>query len=104
MSEGSPISPAFKDPQILAEWMSNAKPWGASKKMTTEQWLSWITGPGWAPSGIMQGGVYVDGVEGTVNALEKSPVFDLCAAPNHFPPVAHWAFFLFFPNGFFGKS
>ena len=76
VSEGSPISPAFKDPQILAEWMSNAKPWGASKKMTTEQWLSWITGPGWAPSGIMQGGVYVDGVEGTVNALEKSAVSD----------------------------
>lgn len=63
VSEGSPISPAFKDPRILAEWMSNAKPWGAAQAMSAERWLEFIVGPGWAPSGIMTNGVYKSGVE-----------------------------------------
>lgn len=62
VSEGSPISPAFLDPQILAEWMANSKPWGAAQPMSAERWLEWIVGPGWAPSGMMTNEGYQDGV------------------------------------------
>jgi hypothetical protein len=62
-SEGSPISPVFSDPRILAEWMSNSPPWGAGETMSADRWLKWITGPGWAMSGMIVNGVYKSGVE-----------------------------------------
>lgn len=62
VSEGSPISPVFSDPRILAEWMANSPPWGAAEPMSVDQWLKWIVGPGWSPSGMTVNGVYKDGV------------------------------------------
>jgi hypothetical protein len=62
VSEGSPISPAFTNPKILAEYMANSPPWGAAEPMSAEQWLKWIVGPGWAPSAVITNGVYQDGV------------------------------------------
>jgi len=70
VSEGSPISPAFSDPHILAEWMANSKPWGADQSMSADQWLKWIVGPGWSPSGIMINGVYKSGVEAMIKEKE----------------------------------
>jgi len=65
VSEGSPISPVFSDPRILAEWMANT-PRGADDGTTAEQWLKFIVGPGWSPSGIMVNGVYKSGVSAMV--------------------------------------
>lgn len=65
VSEGSPISPAFTNPQILAEYMANSPPWGAAQPMSAENWLKWIVGPGWAPSGV--GGL--DGVAAMVEMI-----------------------------------
>lgn len=62
VSEGSPISPAFSDPRILAEWMANSPSWGAAEPLSADQWLEWIVGPGWSPSGIMTNEGYKDGV------------------------------------------
>jgi len=62
VSEGSPISPVFSDPRILAEWMANSPTWGAAEPMSADRWLEWIVGPGWSPSGMMINGVYKDGV------------------------------------------
>lgn len=62
VSEGSPISPAFADPQELAEWMAAAPPWGAAEPMSAEKWLKWITGPGWAVSAVSVNGEVKDGV------------------------------------------
>lgn len=62
VSEGSPISPAFSDPRILAEWMANSPPWGAAEPMSADRWLEWIVGPGWSPSSIMTSEGYKDGV------------------------------------------
>ena len=67
VSEGSPISPVFSDPLILAEWMANSKPWGAAQEMSVSQWLEFITGPGWAPSGVVVDGVFKDGVAASVS-------------------------------------
>lgn len=63
VSEGSPISPAFLDPRILAEWMANSDPWGAAEPMSADRWLQWIVGPGWSPSGMLVNGVFKSGVE-----------------------------------------
>lgn len=74
VSEGSPISPAFSNPRILAEWMSNSPPWGAAQPMSADRWLKWIVGPGWSPSGIMSGGVYQDGISAlTADEEENEP-------------------------------
>jgi len=45
-SEGSPISPVFTTPEELAAWMAAQYPEDAN----AEQWMKFITGPGWAPS------------------------------------------------------
>jgi hypothetical protein len=70
VSEGSPISPVFTDPRILAEWMANSPAtWGAAvsgQELTADQWLEWIVGPGWSPSGMLVNGVYKDGVSAMV--------------------------------------
>jgi hypothetical protein len=63
-SEGTPISPVMDCPKKLARWLTDN---GASAfgdlKATYEQWLS-MCERGWAPSGIMIGGVMMSGVEG----------------------------------------
>lgn len=49
VSEGSPISPVFADPEALAEYLSSHNR-GVDEGTTKEQWLRFILGPGWAPS------------------------------------------------------
>jgi hypothetical protein len=50
-SEGFPMSPVFKTPEVLARWLAEVK---ASlfghQAATYEEWLSMIKGSGWAPS------------------------------------------------------
>lgn len=53
VSEGSPISPVFKTPEELADWLVSSPDykWARNDRGTTrEQWLRFINGPGWAPS------------------------------------------------------
>lgn len=52
-SEGTPISPVFKDPDELAHWLAdnNASTFGSSTG-TYEQWKAMIDRSGWAPSAM----------------------------------------------------
>lgn len=49
VSEGSPVSPVFATPEELADWMVLNDD-SVTKDTTRDQWLSFIHGPGWAPS------------------------------------------------------
>ena len=62
-SEGTPLSPAFKEPEELARWLAdnNASSFGSSTA-TYEQWLGMITA-GWAPSAVMDSKGLRSGVE-----------------------------------------
>lgn len=62
VSEGSPITPVFPTAEGLADWLANSTAWGANETRY-EQWLKFLTGPGWAPSLVMQGGQVMSGVE-----------------------------------------
>jgi len=62
VSEGSPISPVFANPEDLAKYMATTR-WGADEGSSAETWLKFIMGPGWAPSMISQGGVMYSGPE-----------------------------------------
>jgi hypothetical protein len=59
VSEGSPISPPLEKPEDLATWMFTKYP----EDGTYEQWVKFIKGPGWAPSGVISGGRWMSGVE-----------------------------------------
>lgn len=78
VSEGSPISPVFAEPEGLARWMSSPRyVWGATKssddRPSYEGALSWITGGGWAPSFIASPGKGVqDGVTAMIEESEKA--------------------------------
>lgn len=63
VSEGSPISPVFATPEELARHMAG-KQWGADKGGSYETWLSFINGPGWAPSMVVD----ANGIRVGVNA------------------------------------
>lgn len=65
VSEGSPISPVFETPEELARHMSGTQ-WGADKGTSYETWLRFITGPGWAPSMVMDASGVRSGVEAMV--------------------------------------
>ncbi len=83
VSEGSPVTPAFVDPEQLAEWCVNhqfdgkhhligGERWnglaGGTGELSKEQWLKFIVGPGWAPSMVMEPGKSVmSGVEAIVS-------------------------------------
>lgn len=62
-SEGSPISPVFASPEILALWLSDT---GASSfgddTASYEEWMRMIVA-GWAPSSVMVNGVMSSGVK-----------------------------------------
>ena len=66
VSEGSPISPAFENPEELARWMT-ANPRGIYKDTSYETWLSFITGPGWAPSMVFSSKGFQSGVNAMVD-------------------------------------
>lgn len=72
VTEGSPMSPAFATPEELAHWLAdNAVSAGAEMTSPYETWLSFIKGPGWAPSLIIKNGVMRSGVE-VVAAIAKA--------------------------------
>ncbi len=62
VSKGSPISPVFATPEELAAHMATTR-WGADKGTSYEAWLSFIRGPGWAPSMIGNANGIKSGVE-----------------------------------------
>ena len=59
VSEGSPISPVFADPHDLAMWMASHH----ARDGSLEQWERFITGPGWAPSLVMDANGVRSGVQ-----------------------------------------
>jgi hypothetical protein len=61
VSEGSPISPVFADPEKLADWMVENDE-SLTKNTTKEQWIKFIS-EGWAPSLIIKNGELKSGVE-----------------------------------------
>lgn len=64
VSEGSPISPVFKTPDELANWLTSGEYHNRCDAGTTKaQWLSFINGPGWAPSMISDGSTITIGVQ-----------------------------------------
>jgi hypothetical protein len=61
VSEGSPVSPAFANPEDLANWMvQNDK--SVTKDSDFDAWMKFIDS-GWAPSGVATDRGYVSGVE-----------------------------------------
>jgi len=70
-TEGSPMSPVFETPEELAHWLADtgASSFGPATE-SYETWLSFIAGPGWAPSAVACGGVMESGVRHASN-LEK---------------------------------
>ena len=52
-TEGTPISPAFETPELLAKWLfdNGASAFG-SQKASYESWLAVAKG-GWAPSAVL---------------------------------------------------
>lgn len=69
VSEGSPISPVFATPEVLARYMENATR-GKWNETPYETWLAFITGPGSAPSMVIDSDGVHSGVEGIVKAHE----------------------------------
>lgn len=62
-TEGTPISPVMDSPEKLARWLADNKASAfGSQTATYEQWLGMI-GEGWAPSGVIAGGLMQSGVE-----------------------------------------
>jgi hypothetical protein len=55
VSEGSPISPVFPDPEGLADWMSSPEyHWGSSRPMEYHAALAFVR-EGWAPTLVQEG-------------------------------------------------
>lgn len=71
VSEGSPISPVFATPEELATYMAN-HPWGAMDDCSYEDWMTFINGPGWAPSMIISNGEMKSGVKAMVELTEEN--------------------------------
>lgn len=69
VSEGSPVSPVFDTPERLARWLVENDD-SVTRKTTYEQWLKFICGDGWAPSGVMVNGEYKSGVEAMAEMSE----------------------------------
>lgn len=67
VSEGSPISPVFMTPEGLATWMADH--W--AKDGNHDQWLAFITGPGWAPSMVSDGSRVMSGVQAGAECADE---------------------------------
>jgi len=61
-SDGSPISPVFKKPEDLANWMINNDN-SITKKTTYEQWVKFITDVEWCPTMMGNGSQIKSGTE-----------------------------------------
>ena len=69
-SEGSPISPVFKTPELLAKWLAeNNGNAGAHRTATYNEWLAMIK-VGWAPTLVSTDNKLMTGVE-AVNYNKK---------------------------------
>lgn len=66
VSEGSPVSPPFLEPEKLAEWMDKNGQ-GLDSEVTYDQWLKFIRGPGWSTSMVMDGKGVRSGVAAVVD-------------------------------------
>ncbi len=66
VSEGSPVSPAFENPEDLARWMvAEGNDDSVTNGTSYESWLEFITEKQWAPSAMgIPGKGIVSGVEG----------------------------------------
>jgi len=64
VSEGSPISPVFEHPEDLARWLVVNRDGSIDSGTTFKQWMTFISGPGWAPSMIGTSAGLVLGVQG----------------------------------------
>lgn len=71
VSEGSPISPVFATPEELAHYMSGTR-WGADKGSTYETWMKFITGPGWAPSMVIDANGIRTGADAAQSINERN--------------------------------
>lgn len=77
VSEGSPVSPAFATAEELAHYLAhNGDAW-YQKRMAEgredtnsdyDTWLAWLTGAGWAPSGMLIDGQMVRPVDAIVES------------------------------------
>jgi hypothetical protein len=66
VTEGSPMSPAFADPEKLAKWMVENDT-SITSDMTFEDWMKFILGDGWAPSMMMTGSHMMSGAKAMVS-------------------------------------
>lgn len=71
VSEGSPISPVFDTPEGLAHWLASNRQGSIDDGTTFEQWMKFITGPGWAPSMVGTSAGLVSGVQFEVQETTK---------------------------------
>jgi len=62
VSEGSPVSPPFVNPEELAQWMVENDD-SVTKDTDFEGWMKFILGDGWAPSGMMSSKGWQSGVK-----------------------------------------
>jgi hypothetical protein len=62
VTEGSPISPVFEQPEDLARWLE-AHATGLDKGTTFDKWMRFIEGPGWAPSVVVTPNGVMTGVQ-----------------------------------------
>lgn len=63
VSEGSPMSPVFETPELLASWLaSNGASAFGSQTATYEEWLAMIVDSGYAVCGVFRDGVIMSGV------------------------------------------
>jgi len=62
VSEGSPITPVFKTPEELAAWLV-ANDTSLTRDTTFEEWCRMISGPGWAPSMVIDKNGLMSGVK-----------------------------------------
>ena len=70
-SEGSPMSPVFKTPEELAQWLFDNKASSFGHNTASyEHWLNFIKGPGWAPTAIVSNGIIMSGVEAVTEVTD----------------------------------
>jgi hypothetical protein len=75
VSEGSPISPAFEQPEELARWLAQNRGGSIDEGVSAEKWMDFIMGPGWAPSMMGNSSGLVSGVEAMAHAAQTKDVF-----------------------------
>lgn len=69
ITEGSPVSPPFERPEELARWLVAHPPTEGERVISYEQWLAFLTGPGWAPSFVSHGPDLLEGVAAMVDGV-----------------------------------